>query len=70
MLIDDKIYCLRWKKSFIYLTVNIKHRDTILYSNKHVKRVPLSNYHVNSDVFLFDIVQNTLFLCCYGEILI
>ena len=33
---------------------------TILHSNEDVKRIPLSNYHVNSDDFYLTLLQINL----------
>ena len=40
---------------------------TILHSNEDVKRIPLSNYHVNSDDFYLTLLQINW---SYGDILI
>ena len=38
-------------------------RRPLLYSNQHVIRIPLSNYHVNSDDFYLTLFKINLLLC-------
>ena len=40
----------------------------LLYSNQHVKRIPLSNYHVNSDDFYLTLFKINLLLCRHFDI--
>ena len=40
----------------------------LLYSNQHVKRIPLSNYHVNSDDFYLALFKINLLLCLHFDI--
>ena len=48
--IDGKSYCLILKELDL---LKSKHQTQrlLLYSKQHIKRIPLSNYHVNSDDF-------------------
>ena len=48
--IDGESYCLRLKEPDLLKSKHQTQRP-LLYSNQHVKRIPLSNYHVNSDDF-------------------
>ena len=40
----------------------------MLHSNQHVKRIPLSNYHVNSDDFYLTLFKINLFLWRHFDI--
>ena len=40
----------------------------LLYSNQHVKRIPLSNDHVNSDDFYLTLFKINLLLCRHLDI--
>ena len=57
--IDGKSYCFRSKELDLLKTKHQIQRLP-LYSNGHVKRIPLSNYHVNSDDFYLTLFKINL----------
>ena len=60
--IDGKSDCLRLKESDLLKSKHQTQRP-LLYSNQHVKRIPLSNYHVNSADFYLTLFKINLLLC-------
>ena len=65
--IDDKSYRLRLKESDLLKSKHQTQRP-LLYSNQHVKRIPSSNYHVNSDDFYLTLLKINLLVSRYFDI--
>ena len=62
-----KSYCLRLKESDLLKSKHQTQRS-LVYSNQHVKRIPLSNYHANSDDFYLTLFKINLLLCRHFDI--
>ena len=65
--IDGKRYCLRLKGSDLLRSEHQTQRP-LQHNNQHVKRIPLSNYHVNSDDFYLTLFKINLLLCRHFDI--
>ena len=65
--IDGKSYCLKLKESDLLKSKHQTQRRQ-LYSNQHVKRIPSSNYDVNSDDFYLTLFKINLLVCRYFDI--
>ena len=62
-----KSYCLGLKESDLLKSKHQTQRP-LLYINQHVKRIPLSNYYVNSDDLYLTLFKINLLLCQHFDI--
>ena len=65
--IDGESYCLKLKKSDLLKSKYQTERPQP-YSNQHVKRIPLRDYHVNSDDFYLTLFKINLPLSRHFDI--